>query len=105
MSVNCNCRFKKYSKTERTFSSIETSEDFNKTDSISSNLMKCMKSLIKNGALANGAMVTGSAISIGEVSLLIYYLIYNSSMFKSLLGPFMMLASPPQYKSNNDDVQ
>ena len=103
MSVNCNCRFKKYSKTERTFSSIETSEDFNKTDSISSNLMKCMKSLIKNGALANGAMVTGSAISIGEVSLLIYYLIYNSSMFKSLLGPFMMLASPPQNNSKNDE--
>ncbi len=95
MTVDCNCKFKKYAKTERTYAVIETNEDFNKTDSISSNLMKCMKTLLKNGDLANGAMACGVTISIGEVSLLIYYLVRNSSMFKSLLSAFMLIASPP----------
>ncbi len=103
MAINCNCKFKKYSKTERTFAVIETNEDFNKTESVSSNLMKCMKNLIKNGDLGNGAMASGSTMSIGEVSLLIYYLVHNSSMFKSLLGAFMLIASPPKSDSNESD--
>ena len=37
-----------------------------------------MKTMLKNGDLANGAMACGVTISIGEVSLLIYYLVSNS---------------------------
>ena len=64
-----------------------------------------MKNLIKNGDLGNGAMASGSTMSIGEVSLLIYYLVHNSSMFKSLLGAFMLIASPPKivHDSNESD--
>ena len=41
MSINYNCRFKKYSENKRDYISKKDNEDYYKTDSVSTNLIKC----------------------------------------------------------------
>ena len=103
MSINYNCRFKKYSENKRDYISKKDNEDYYKTDSVSTNLIKCMNKLIKKGALANAALGTGILLIIIEVILFVYYLFHNSSMFYNLLLPLMMIASPPRFKNIIDD--
>ena len=100
MTITCSCPFHSYTtNVKSTFSPIPVNEDFLKNTGNSA--LKCFSIA---DAIGNVAFAAGSAVSIGQVAMLIYYLFNNSTMYQNLLSAFMIIASPPRNNQPNGSI-
>ena len=96
MTVTCICPFKPFSLEIKSFSyfDIEGFYENNATSSIT--MMKCFNSK----DLVSAAFIAGAVVSIGQVAMLIYYLLNNENMYQNLLSANNFNINP---KNNNKD--
>ena len=97
MTVTCICPFKPFSLEIKSFSYFDI-EGFYENNGTSSIMMKCFNSK----DLVSAAFIAGAVVSIGQVAMLIYYLLNNETMYKNLLSAFMIVASPPRSNSGSN---
>ena len=95
MTVTCICPFKPFSLKIKSFSYFDI-EGFYENNGTSSIMMKCFNSK----DLVSAAFIAGAVVSIGQVAMLIYYLLNNENMYQNLLSANNFNINP---KNNNKD--